>query len=79
MYEEEHGVIYNSFFDKLLNKTINMGSRDEGQWSDPRVEPIWITATRQVDSEKRFSRISIELFLVAEQEKRRSLLASLSQ
>lgn len=23
-------------------------SRDEGQWSDPNVEPIWITATKQV-------------------------------
>ncbi|CAF3060264.1 unnamed protein product, partial [Rotaria sp. Silwood2] len=22
-------------------------SRDEGQWSDPKVEPIWITATKQ--------------------------------
>ncbi len=27
---------------------IRLGSRDEGQWSDPKVEPIWITATKQV-------------------------------
>ncbi len=25
-----------------------LGTRDEGQWSDPNVEPIWITATKQV-------------------------------
>ncbi len=25
-----------------------LASRDEGQWSDPKVEPIWITATKQV-------------------------------
>ncbi|CAF1471361.1 unnamed protein product [Adineta steineri] len=27
--------------------SIATGSRDEGQWSDPKVEPIWITATKQ--------------------------------
>jgi hypothetical protein len=27
---------------------ILLESRDEGQWSDPKVEPIWITATKQV-------------------------------
>ncbi|CAF1312841.1 unnamed protein product, partial [Rotaria sp. Silwood1] len=27
--------------------SIVTGSRDEGQWSDPKVEPIWITATKQ--------------------------------
>jgi hypothetical protein len=27
---------------------ILLVSRDEGQWSDPKVEPIWITATKQV-------------------------------
>jgi hypothetical protein len=29
-----------------------LGSRDEGQWSDPKVEPIWITATKQVVFDK---------------------------
>jgi hypothetical protein len=24
-------------------------TRDEGQWSDPKVEPLWITATKQVE------------------------------
>ena len=27
---------------------LTLGSRDDGQWSDPKVEPIWITATKQV-------------------------------
>jgi hypothetical protein len=27
---------------------ILLVSRDEGQWSNPKVEPIWITATKQV-------------------------------
>ncbi|CAF1083781.1 unnamed protein product [Rotaria sordida] len=47
MYQEDHGVIHNSFYDRLLNKTIGMSSRDDGQWSDPKVEPLWITATKQ--------------------------------
>ncbi|CAF1254910.1 unnamed protein product [Rotaria sordida] len=47
MYQEEHGIVHISFFDRLLNKTIGMDSRDEGQWSDPKVEPLWITATKQ--------------------------------
>ena len=24
-------------------------TRDAGQWSDPKVEPLWITATKQVE------------------------------
>ncbi|CAF1300171.1 unnamed protein product [Rotaria magnacalcarata] len=47
MYQEDHGIVHNSFFDRLLNRTIGMSSRDDGQWSDPNVEPIWITATKQ--------------------------------
>ncbi|CAM4899115.1 unnamed protein product [Rotaria socialis] len=47
MYQEDHGIVHNSFFDRLLNRTIGMGNRDDGQWSDPNVEPIWITATKQ--------------------------------
>ncbi|CAF3673563.1 unnamed protein product [Adineta steineri] len=47
MYQEDHGVVHNTFFDRLLNKSIGMGSRDDGQWSDPNVEPLWITATKQ--------------------------------
>ncbi|CAF1455374.1 unnamed protein product [Adineta ricciae] len=47
MYQEDHGVIHNTFYDRLLNKSIGMSSRDEGQWSDPSIEPIWITATKQ--------------------------------
>jgi len=27
---------------------VNLGTRDEGQWSDSKVEPLWITATKQV-------------------------------
>ncbi|CAF3395042.1 unnamed protein product [Rotaria sp. Silwood1] len=47
MYQEDHGIIHNSFYDRLLNKTIGMGNRDDGQWSDPNIEPLWITATKQ--------------------------------
>ena len=25
MYQEEHGIVHNTFFDRLLNKTISMG------------------------------------------------------
>ncbi len=25
MYQEDHGIIHNTFFDRLLNKTIGMG------------------------------------------------------
>jgi hypothetical protein len=25
MYQEDHGIVHNSFYDQLLNKTINMG------------------------------------------------------
>lgn len=72
MYQDEHGIVANRFYDQALNKTIDMcqlnlidlqgrdetqhyclfvASRDEGQWADPKVEPIWITATKQVLSE----------------------------
>ncbi|CAF4899657.1 unnamed protein product, partial [Rotaria sp. Silwood1] len=47
MYQEDHGIIHNSFYDRLLNKTIGMSNRDDGQWSDPNIEPLWITATKQ--------------------------------
>ncbi|CAF4039061.1 unnamed protein product, partial [Rotaria sordida] len=47
MYPEEHGIVHNSFYDRLLKLTIGMNNRDDGQWSDPKVEPIWITATKQ--------------------------------
>jgi hypothetical protein len=55
-----------------------LGSRDEGQWADPKVEPLWITATKQV----RVSRDrSFHPFVYGnlEQEISRSLLASVSQ
>ena len=29
---------------------FKLGTGDEGQWSDPKVEPLWITATKQVES-----------------------------
>ncbi|CAF2876113.1 unnamed protein product [Rotaria sp. Silwood2] len=48
MYPEEHGIVHNSLYDRLLKLTIGMNNRDDGQWSDPKVEPIWITATKQV-------------------------------
>ncbi|UJR26834.1 hypothetical protein I4U23_008147 [Adineta vaga] len=47
MYEEDHGIIHNRFFDTKLQKLITFGTGDEGQWSDPKVEPLWITATKQ--------------------------------
>ncbi|CAF4157282.1 unnamed protein product [Rotaria sp. Silwood2] len=47
MYPEEHGIVHNSFYDRLLKLTIGLDNRDDGQWSDPKVEPIWITATKQ--------------------------------
>ena len=68
MYQEDHGIIHNKFYDKKLGKEITFGSlrkqallrnnsifekignQDDGQWADPRVEPIWITATKQVDN-----------------------------
>jgi len=65
MYEEDHGIIHNRFFDTKLQKLITfgkkkyhsliimnffIGTRDEGQWADPRIEPIWITATKQVEN-----------------------------
>jgi hypothetical protein len=25
MYQEDHGIVHNSFYDRLLNKTIGMG------------------------------------------------------
>lgn len=25
MYQEDHGVVHNTFYDQLLNKTIGMG------------------------------------------------------
>ncbi|CAF3854318.1 unnamed protein product, partial [Rotaria sp. Silwood1] len=47
MYQEDHGVVYNIFYDRLLNITIGMNDRDNRQWSNPKVEPLWITATKQ--------------------------------
>ncbi|CAF2632600.1 unnamed protein product [Rotaria sp. Silwood2] len=47
MHQEEHGIVHNTFFDRLLNITIGMNHRDNRQWSDPKVEPLWITATKQ--------------------------------
>ncbi|CAF2432949.1 unnamed protein product [Rotaria sp. Silwood2] len=47
MYQEDHGIIHNRFFDTKLGKIVTFDTRDEGQWSDPKVEPIWITATKQ--------------------------------
>ncbi|CAF0874983.1 unnamed protein product [Rotaria sordida] len=47
MYQEDHGIIHNRFFDTKLQKLVTFDTQDEGQWSDPRVEPIWITATKQ--------------------------------
>ncbi|CAF0733735.1 unnamed protein product [Adineta ricciae] len=47
MYEEDHGIVHNRFFDTKLQKAITFGTGDEGQWSDPKVEPLWITATKQ--------------------------------
>ena len=55
-----------------------LGSRDEGQWADPKVEPLWITATKQVRvSRDRSSHLLTPVIL--EQEISRSLLASVSQ
>ena len=48
MYQEDHGIIHNRFYDKKLQKPITFGTLDEGQWADPKIEPIWITATKQV-------------------------------
>ncbi|CAF0903576.1 unnamed protein product [Rotaria sp. Silwood1] len=47
MYQEDHGIIHNRFFDTNIKKSITFDTRDEGQWADPKVEPIWITATKQ--------------------------------
>ncbi|CAF4674343.1 unnamed protein product, partial [Rotaria sp. Silwood2] len=47
MYQEDHGIIHNRFFDTSIKKNVSLDTRDEGQWSDPKVEPIWITATKQ--------------------------------
>ncbi|CAF4396234.1 unnamed protein product [Rotaria sp. Silwood2] len=40
MYPEEHGIVHNSFYNRLLKLTIGLDNRDDGQWSDPKVEPI---------------------------------------
>lgn len=66
MYQEDHGIVHNRFYDTQIQKQVTFGkikhflwgfllkfiflidTRDEGQWSDPKVEPIWITATKQV-------------------------------
>ncbi|CAF3335834.1 unnamed protein product [Rotaria socialis] len=47
MYQEDHGIIHNRFFDTNLQKIVTFDTRDEGQWSDTKVEPLWITATKQ--------------------------------
>ncbi|CAF1267981.1 unnamed protein product [Didymodactylos carnosus] len=46
MYEDVHGVVDNLYYDRLLNKTFGIDSRDEAQWSSI-VEPIWTTVTLQ--------------------------------
>ncbi|CAF5197763.1 unnamed protein product, partial [Rotaria magnacalcarata] len=47
MYQEDHGIIHNRFFDTNLQKIVSFDTRDQGQWSDAKVEPLWITATKQ--------------------------------
>ncbi len=42
------GFVYVYILSVKTKIGILLGSRDEGQWSDPKVEPIWITATKQV-------------------------------
>ena len=64
MYQEDHGIIHNKFYDTKLqkeitfgrlekfssktNRIVEIGTGDDGQWADPKIEPIWITATKQV-------------------------------
>ncbi|CAF3049475.1 unnamed protein product [Rotaria sp. Silwood2] len=36
MYPEEHGIVHNSFYNRLLKLTIGLDNRDDGQWSDPK-------------------------------------------
>ncbi|CAF1123267.1 unnamed protein product [Didymodactylos carnosus] len=46
MYQDNHGVVHNTFYDRSLNKTFGMSIRDDTHWNYT-VEPIWITATKQ--------------------------------
>lgn len=47
MYAENHGLISNSFYSPLLNKTYSIGNKKEvqsGEWYGG--EPLWVTANR---------------------------------
>jgi len=45
LYEESHGIVANSFFDKEMNKTFKKYYRDLEWWKQG--EPIWITAKKR--------------------------------
>lgn len=55
MYQEDHGIIHNRFYDRKLQANITFGTQLDGLWADPKVEPIWITAAKQVLITKQFS------------------------
>lgn len=44
MYEEDHGVIANRFYDSVFNQNYSYST--ESEWYN-NTEPIWITAEKE--------------------------------
>jgi ectonucleotide pyrophosphatase/phosphodiesterase family member 5 len=46
LYQESHGIVGNTFFDKRLNQSFVLPKASTEHWWWQEAEPIWITTTR---------------------------------